>query len=112
MSAATPQSPDFHAEWVAELDRLEVDVELAEALLAADRAAAGHRRPVERRRPCAGRCPPTSSPAPGSCSSGSSPSRYRLTERLTADRPAPSAAPSGSGTPPHPDVPIYVDLSA
>ena len=36
-----PDAPaDFHAAWTAELDRLEVDVELAEAMLAADRAAA------------------------------------------------------------------------
>jgi hypothetical protein len=31
---------DFHAEWVAELERLEVDVALAEALLTADASPA------------------------------------------------------------------------
>ena len=50
MSPLEPSTADFHAAWVAELDRLEVDVELAEAMLAADRAWSSSRRPPGRLR--------------------------------------------------------------
>jgi hypothetical protein len=37
MSSSTlPAAPDFHAEWVAALERLECDVETAESLLAVE----------------------------------------------------------------------------
>jgi hypothetical protein len=36
---------DFHDAWVAELDRLEVDVEIAEAMLASDHASPGVLQP-------------------------------------------------------------------
>jgi len=100
---------DFHAEWVAELERLEVDVELAEALLAADSATeqpAPWTPPVMR-----GPLPADLEPRARLVLERQLAVAHRVAERLTATgrhrRLTQRIRDTAS-----PDVPIYIDLSA
>ena len=100
---------DFHAEWVAELERLEVDVELAEALLTSDSAPeppAPWTPPVMR-----GPLPADLEPRARLVLERQLAVAHRVAERLTATgrhrRLTQRIRDTAS-----PDVPIYIDLSA
>ena len=100
---------DFHAEWVAELERLEVDVELAEALLASDAATeapAPWAPPVMR-----GPLPADLEPRARLVLERQLAVAHRVAERLTATgrhrRLTQKIRDTGT-----PDIPIYIDLSA
>jgi hypothetical protein len=103
------ESPDFHAEWVGELERLEVDVALAEALLAADAApvtAAPWAPPVMR-----APLPADLEPRARLILERQLAVAHLVTERLTANgrhrRLTQRIRDTAS-----PDIPIYIDLSA
>ena len=106
------ESPDdFRAAWVAELDRLEVDVELAEAMLAADRAA-------ELSPPAPWEPPLMRAPLPSDLEPRARlvlerqlAVAYRMTERLTETGRHRRFTQAIRDTA-QPDIPIYVDLNA
>lgn len=106
-SEADPE--DFHAAWIAELDRLEVDVELAEAMLAAD-SAPSFLSPW---------CPPAMrGPLPSDLEPRARlvlerqlAVAVRMSEKLTSTGRQRRYAGAVRGTA-HPDVPIYLDLRA
>ena len=116
MSASLPTAladlvEDFHAAWVAELDRLEVDVELAEAMLAADRAA-------ELEPPAPWSPPPARGPLPSDLEPRARlvlerqlAVAYRMTERLTETGRHRRLTQAIRETA-QPDLPIYLDLNA
>ena len=102
---------DFHAAWVAELDRLEVDVELAEAMIAADRAlelepAAPWSPPVMR-----GPLPSDLGPRARLVLERQLAIAYRMTERLTETGRHRRLTQAIRDTA-EPDIPIYLDLNA
>jgi hypothetical protein len=102
---------DFRSAWVAELDRLEVDVELAEAMLAADRAAelsppAPWEPPVMR-----GPLPSDLEPRARLVLERQLAVAYRMTERLTENSRHQRLTRAIRDTA-QPDVPIYLDLNA
>lgn len=109
-----PESPeDFRAAWVAELDRLEVDVELAEAMLAADHADHDGLTPLEPWSP-----PVMRAPLPGDLEPRARlvlerqlAVAYRMTERLTETGRHRRLTQAIRETA-EPDIPIYVDLNA
>lgn len=107
----TSTEVDFHAAWVAELDRLEVDVELAEELLAADRAAelsppAPWEPPVMR-----GPLPSDLEPRARLVLERQLAVAYRMTERLTENSRHRRFTQAIRDTA-QPDIPIYLDLNA
>ena len=117
MSTSTPDpapadpAEDFHAAWLAELDRLEVDVELAEAMLAADRAAdlsppAPWEPPVIR-----GPLPSDLEPRARLVLERQLAVAYRMTERLTETGRHRRLTQAIRETA-QPDLPIYLDLNA
>ena len=102
---------EFHAAWVAELDRLEVDVELAEAMLAAARAA-------ELAPPAPWAPPVMRAPLPSDLEPRARlvlerqlAVAYRMTERLTETGRHRRLTQAIRNTA-QPDVPIYLDLNA
>ena len=102
---------DFHAAWVAELDRLEVDVELAELMLAGDRAA-------ELEPPAPWAPPVMRAPLPSDLEPRARlvlerqlAVAYRMTERLTETGRHRRLTQAIRDTA-QPDIPIYIDLSA
>ena len=104
---------DFHAEWVAELERLEVDVELAEALLASDaapdvsaEAPAPWAPPVMR-----GPLPADLEPRARLVLERQLAVAHRVAERLTATGRHRRLTQRIRDTA-TPDIPIYIDLSA
>ena len=102
---------DFHAAWVAELDRLEVDVELAEAMIAADRALeleppAPWSPPVMR-----GPLPSDLEPRARLVLERQLAIAYRMTERLTETGRHRRLTQAIRDTA-EPDIPIYLDLNA
>ena len=102
---------DFRAAWVAELDRLEVDVDLAEAMLAADRALelappAPWTPPVMR-----GPLPSDLEPRARLVLERQLAVAYRMTERLTETGRHRRLTQAIRDTA-QPDVPIYLDLNA
>ena len=108
---APAEPEEFHAAWVAELDRLEVDVELAEAMLAADRAAllsppAPWEPPVMR-----GPLPSDLEPRARLVLERQLAVAYRMTERLTETGRHRRFTQAIRDTA-EPDVPIYLDLNA
>ncbi len=104
--------PDFHEAWTAELDRLEVDVELAETMLASAAAPAEElvlrpwTPPVMR-----GPLPADLEPRARLVLERQLAVAYLLTERLTATdrhrRLTQRIRDTGE-----PDIPVYVDVSA
>ena len=107
----TPPEADFHAAWVAELDRLEVDVELAEAVIAADRALesellAPWSPPVLR-----GPLPSDLEPRARLVLERQLAVAYRMTERLTETGRHRRLTQAIRDTA-EPDIPIYLDLNA
>jgi hypothetical protein len=116
MSTSTPSAladpvEDFRAAWVAELDRLEVDVELAEAMLAADRAAELPHldawAPPEMRAPL----PSDLEPRARLVLERQLAVAYRMTERLTETGRHRRFTQAVRDTA-QPDVPIYLDLTS
>jgi hypothetical protein len=106
-----PPEPDFHAAWVAELDRLEVDVELAEAMIAADRAldlqaTAPWSPPVMR-----GPLPSDLEPRARLVLERQLAVAHRMTERLTETGRHRRLTQAIRDTA-QPDIPIYLDLNA
>ena len=101
---------DFRAAWVAELDRLEVDVELAEAMLAADRAA--ELAPLDPWSPPEMRAPLPSDLEPRArlVLERQLAVAYRMTERLTENSRHQRYTQAIRDTA-QPDVPIYLDLT-
>ena len=104
--------PDFHAEWVAELDRLEVDVSLAESMLSVD-ADAGELTPVTPWAPPVMRAPLPSDLEPRArlVLERQLAIAHRLAARLTATgrhRRLTDAIRDTSAV----DIPVYVDLNA
>ena len=101
-------APDFHAEWIAELERLEVDVELAEALLVADSAPLPEpwTPPVMR-----GPLPADLEPRARLILERQLAVAHRVAERVTATgrhrRLTQKIRDTAS-----PDIPVYIDLSA
>ena len=117
MTTSTPApeladpAEDFHAAWLAELGRLEVDVELAEAMLAADRAAdlsppAPWEPPVMR-----GPLPSDLEPRARLVLERQLAVAYRMTERLTETGRHRRFTQAIRETA-QPDIPIYLDLNA
>ena len=102
---------DFHTAWVAELDRLEVDVELAEAMLAADRAAEldapGSWAPPVMRAPL----PSDLEPRARLVLERQLAVAYRITERLTETGRHRRLTHAIRQTA-HVDIPVYLDLNA
>ena len=106
------ESPeDFRAAWVAELDRLEIDVEVAEAMLAADRAA--ELAPLAPWEPPVMRAPLPSDLEPRArlVLERQLAVAYRMTERLTETGRHRRLTQAIRDTA-QPDIPIYVDLNA
>jgi hypothetical protein len=101
----------FRAAWVAALDRLEVDVELAEAMLAADRAA--ELAPVAPWEPPVMRAPLPSDLEPRArlVLERQLAVAHRMTERLTETGRHRRLTQAIRDTA-QPDIPIYVDLNA
>jgi hypothetical protein len=103
-------SPDFHAEWVAALDRLEVDVELAERAL-----AEAHEPVLELPdwEPPAVRGPLPSDLEPRArlVLERQVAIAYFLTERLTANTQHRRYTQAVRNTA-SPDIPVYLDISA
>lgn len=101
-------APDFHAEWVAELARLEVDVELAEALLFADSAPLPEpwAPPVMR-----GPLPADLEPRARLVLERQLAVAHRVAERLTVTGRHQRLTQKIRNTA-SPDIPIYIDLSA
>ena len=102
---------DFHAAWVVELDRLEVDVELAESMIAADRALELERLapwspPVMR-----GPLPSDLEPRARLVLERQLAIAYRMTERLTETGRHRRLTQAIRDTA-EPDIPIYLDLNA
>ena len=104
-----PPPPDFHAQWVAELDRLEVDVTVAEAMLNTDAEAAPHpdwASPTMR-----GPLPADLEPRARLVLERQLAVAHLLAERLTVTgrhrRLTQRIRDNAS-----PDIPVYVDLSA
>jgi hypothetical protein len=104
--------PDFHRAWAAELDRLEVDVELAEAMLAsaatpAEQLVLAPWAPPAMRGPL----PSDLEPRARLVLERQLAVAYLLTERLTATerhrRLTQKIRDTGE-----PDIPVYVDVSA
>ena len=116
MTTATPGEPgtelevaDFHAEWVAALERLEVDVDAAEALLAAGQEV----EPAEPWTPPAMRSPLPSDLEPRArlVLERQLAVAHQLSERLTTNsrhRRYTSAVRNNAEV----DIPVYVDLLA
>jgi hypothetical protein len=109
--AALEVAEEFRAAWVAELDRLEVDVELAEAMLAADRVA-------ELSPPAPWSPPAMRGPLPSDLEPRARlvlerqlAVAYRMTERLTETGQHRRLTQAIRNTA-QPDVPIYLDLNA
>lgn len=107
-SSSPPGDPDFRAEWVAALDRLEIDVELAEALLTAPEPAAlpEWTAPVMR-----GPLPADLEPRARLVLERQLAVAHQLSRRISAtgrERRLADAV-KGTGTP---DIPVYVDVSA
>jgi hypothetical protein len=102
---------DFHAAWAAELDRLEVDVEVAEAMLAADRAA--ELDPPAPWTPPVMRVPLPSDLEPRArlVLERQLAVAYRMTERLTETGQHRRFTQAVRNTA-QPDIPIYVNLNA
>ncbi len=121
MSAALPVPPpatdpadatgEFHAAWVAELDRLEVDVQLAEAMLAADRAL--ELEPLPAWSPPAMRAPLPSDLEPRArlVLERQLAVAHRMTERLMETGRHRRLTQAIRDTA-EPDVPIYINLNA
>ena len=109
--SSTLAEADFHAAWVAELDRLEVDVELAEAMVAGDRAA--ELEPPEPWSPPVMRGPLPSDLEPRArlVLERQLAVAYRMTERLTETGRHRRLTQAIRDTA-QPDVPIYLDLNA
>ena len=107
----SPAEVDFHDAWVAELDRLEVDVALAEAMIAADRAAElappGPWSPPVMRGPL----PSDLEPRARLVLERQLAVAYRMTERLTETGRHRRLTQAIRDTA-EPDVPIYLDLNA
>ncbi len=109
MTTGTLAELDFHAEWVAALERLEVDVELAEAMLATEQEVSPLRPwspPVMR-----GPLPSDLEPRARLVLERQLAVVHRMAERLTSTgrhRRYTQAVRNNS----HPDVPIYLDLQA
>ena len=111
MSEVLAGAEEFRAAWVAELDRLEVDVELAEAMIAADRAAelfppAPWEPPVMR-----GPLPSDLEPRARLVLERQLAVAVRMTERLTETGRHRRLTQAIRETA-QPDVPIYLDLNA
>ena len=108
---ALEPAEDFHAAWVAELDRLEVDVELAEAMLAADRRdelePPAPWSPPEMRAPL----PSDLEPRARLVLERQLAVAYRVTERLTETGRHRRLTQAIRDTT-HVDIPIYLDLNA
>ena len=107
---ALPATADFHDAWVAELDRLEVDVALAEAMLAADH--------LELTEPAAWSPPAMRGPLPADLEPRARLVLERqlavahlLAERLTRTDRHRRYTQAVRDTA-HPEVPVYVDLHA
>jgi hypothetical protein len=101
--------PDFHADWVTALERLEVDVALAEALLAVDRDPVTPEPwspPVMR-----GPLPADLEPRARLVLERQLAVAHRVSERLTSTgrhrRLTQRIRDTAS-----PDIPVYIDLSA
>lgn len=105
------ESADFHAAWVAELDRLEVDVELAEAMLAADRTAELTALPSWSPPPMRSPLPSDLEPRARLVLERQLAVAYRMTERLTENSRHRRLTQAIRDTA-QPDVPIYIDMSA
>ncbi len=111
-SPSTLEEPEsFHAAWVAELDRLEVDIELAEAMLAADRAAALSPPPPWSPPAMRGPLPSDLEPRARLVLERQLAVTYRMTERLTETGRHRRLTQAIRETA-HPDLPIYLDLNA
>ncbi len=105
------EAQDFHAAWLAELGRLEVDVELAEAMLAADRAAELAPLPPWSPPPVRGPLPSDLEPRARLVLERQLAVAYRMTERLTETgrhRRLTQAIRDTAQV----DLPIYLDLNA
>ena len=107
----TSTDVDFHSAWMAELDRLEVDIELAEAMLAADRAA-------ELSPPAPWEPPVMRAPLPSDLEPRARlvlerqlAVARRMTERLTETGRHQRLTQAIRDTA-RPDIPIYIDLNA
>lgn len=108
--SSSEEPDDFHATWVAELDRLEIDVELAEAMLAADRA-------LELTPPAPWSPPAMRAPMPSDLEPRARlvlerqlAVAYRMTERLTETGRHRRLTQAIRNTA-QPDVPVYIDLN-
>ena len=108
--AAEP-AEDFRAAWAAELDRLEVDLELAEAMLAADRAAVLDPLPPWSPPPLRGPLPSDLEPRARLVLERQLAVAYRMTERLTETGRHRRLTQAIRETA-QPDIPIYLDLNA
>ncbi len=101
---------DFHDAWVSELDRLEVDVELAEAMLAADHMELAEPAPwtePEMRGPL----PADLEPRARLVLERQLAVAHLLAERLTRTDRHRRYTQAIRNTA-HPEVPVYVDLQA
>ena len=109
-AALAEPGEDFHAAWVVELDRLEVDVDLAEAMLAADRGADLQHldpwSPPELRAPL----PSDLEPRARLVLERQLAVAYRMTERLTETGRHRRFTQAVRDTA-QPDIPIYLDLT-
>lgn len=115
MSASTivPSGPpgltDFHDEWVAALERLEIDVELAEGLLAVN--AEPELLPAWTPPAMRGPLPSDLEPRARLVLERQLAVAHRIAEKLTVTGQHRRYTQAVRATA-HPDVPIYVDLSA
>lgn len=101
--------PDFHVEWAAALERLEVDVALAEALLTADtepQAPAPWTPPVMR-----GPLPADLEPRARLVLERQLAVAHRVAERLAVNGRQRRLTQKIRDTA-SPDIPVYIDLSA
>jgi hypothetical protein len=102
---------DFHAAWVAALDRLEVDVALAETMLASASAEEPQGLPSWAPPPVRGPLPSDLEPRARLVLERQLAVAHRITQRLTQTGRHRQLTQRIRSTA-HPEVPVYVDLQA